>query len=81
MPNEGDSTISRGSQANSISDENDSALTPQQRAFAEVVGREIARFWRESQQQGEALRQPRSEDSSVDRTDMQRRACRGGFAP
>jgi hypothetical protein len=23
-------------------------LTPEQRAFAEIVGREIARFWRES---------------------------------
>jgi hypothetical protein len=37
-------TIVEGSM---IPEENDLPLTPEQRAFAEVVGREIARLWRD----------------------------------
>jgi hypothetical protein len=45
-----------------ISDEEDLRLTPEQQAFAEVVGRTIATLWSEAHDEMR-VRQPRSHDA------------------
>jgi hypothetical protein len=38
-----------------VPEASDLPLTPEQRAFAEVIGREIARFWKEAHRDGHSL--------------------------
>lgn len=38
-------------------------LTPEQRAFAEVIGREIARLWRDAHRPDASVRQPGAHDA------------------
>jgi len=55
------------SEERAVSNERVSPLTDDQRAFAEVVGREIARHWRETQENGRSEGGHGSQDAIQDK--------------
>ena len=81
MSNKDVARASSNSKRNKIQHEIDSLLTPEQHAFADVVGREIARFWRETRQEGLPgyPRVPKDSPGGFDVAECD--TCPGGIAP